>query len=203
MLRRPGLSSIILVIGAFALLFGGSAIIGSGEPTAGSIGLARVVLSAFAVMWFGAFAVNIPAARPAVRPFLVVGLVFYAIAFALPSARQGSTEYLGFDCFLQAMFLVPEAWIANPLLLVTFALARRGSIAASIVVGVAALGFGMLAPVHEGITVRVGFFIWMLGIAIPLAGTVLTTLVAAKVRSRALTDLGSAGGLEAPDSSRT
>lgn len=165
MLNRPGRTSIVLVTAAFATLFGSAAAFGD-EPGEWS----KVVGLLFFVLWWAAIAVHVPTAPARLRPVLAAGFVVYVVAFLLPSATQGRTEYLGWECFLQALAWVPEAWIANPIFLIAVALVRRDNAAAGAVVGLLALGAGALAPAHHGITVHIGFFVWMAGIAIASVG---------------------------------
>lgn len=169
MVQHPGRWSVVLGAAAFVALYGIPAVLGS--PTEVPDWVWIGVIGAFIGLSLLAMAIHIPTAPDRIRPVLAVGFAVYLIAFALPSAHHDGTAYLGWECFIQAYVWVPEAWLANPAFLVGLALARRGQALPAAALGLVALGFGALAPAHTGVTVDVGFYVWMLGMTVALIGS--------------------------------
>lgn len=98
-----------------------------------------------------------------VNSVTLVAVATYAVAFLLPAISRGDQSYLGGAAFFVGWALVPLAWVANPLFLLSLALWRHGSTTGAGVAGGAACVLALTAlamPNWNGWGPGVGFWLW-------------------------------------------
>lgn len=122
----------------------------------------RLILYLAPAGWVLAAVVLAPAVR-SVNAITVVAVATYAVAFLLPAISKGDDSYPGVAAFVVGWAVVPLAWVANPLFLISLALWRRESATAAGVVGAAGCVLALTAlamPNWNGWGPAAGFWLW-------------------------------------------
>lgn len=114
------------------------------------------------VAWVLAAVVLAPSVR-SVNAVTLVAVATYAVAFLLPAISKGDDAYQGAVAFFVGWAVVPLAWAANPLFLISLSLWRRGSTTPAGVAGaigclLALTALGM--PNWNGWGPALGFWLW-------------------------------------------
>jgi hypothetical protein len=122
----------------------------------------RLIMYLAPALWVLAAFVLAPAITP-VNSVTFVAVAAYAVAFLLPAIAKGDDSYQGTVAFIVGWAVVPLAWAANLLFLLSLALWRRGSTSGAGLAG--AIGFvlaltALAMPNWNGWGPAAGFWLW-------------------------------------------
>ncbi len=152
---RVTLAALLAALSVGAIVVVASGLTASRDPS-------QVIVLVAPAAWVLAAIVLAPTVT-AVNAVALVAVAGYAVAFLLPAISKGDDAYLGGVAFFVGWAVVPLAWAANPLFLISLALWRRGTATAAGVVGVVASLLALTAlamPNWNGWGPALGFWLW-------------------------------------------